>query len=98
MLRLMLDLASAAGLRPVNKPSELAPAPFAIQGEHAVSLESPVVKNYFEHEYPQRSSWVAPVFRSGELKRATMMADWLRPLRGTTLCDVGCGDGEQLER
>jgi len=55
------------------------------------------LKAYFEDMYPSRSSfWGSLVFRHGEKERIRIIRRWLPSVRGLTVLDAGCGDGESL--
>ena len=59
---------------------------------------SSLVKSYFEKQYLDREGWRSSFLRSRALERSAIISAWLPPLAGKSLCDVGCGDGDQIRR
>ena len=62
------------------------------------SGDTSAIRTYFENRYPKRGGISSPLFRSGSLERAEIISAWLPTLAGKSLCDVGCGDGDQIAR
>lgn len=56
------------------------------------------VRDYFDRKYPSSSDWKALPFRAKASERLLIVQSLLPRLHGKSMCDVGCGDGEQVFR
>jgi len=59
---------------------------------------TPSVRKYFDKCYPVRQSWKSLFFRTRDVERSNIIISWLPSLKDKSLCDVGCGDGNQIRR
>jgi SAM-dependent methyltransferase len=56
------------------------------------------VRDYFDRKYPNSSDWKALPFRAKASERLLIVQSLLPRLHEKSMCDVGCGDGEQVFR